>query len=285
MERSLDYKEYLFYRNLRRPIGGNNILKNEEEYNEYWKKIDWIQDWIKTENNHRIKKYHKTQKQKKYGRLIKALAFILIISIIGAIFNFSWNYYLYMIAPTVAGIWAIYHSVEDLKPPKKATIFDLLNNIKFSETTPLSLALIIEKYYRETEVAYANKFLLTGRHNIGFNWRGLDERALYMLMADALILDKCLKSMRHCKCNCSRCKAKEYRVYNDDDFYYYNRFYWRVIYRLPPADILLIYNGQVGRKNIQPLPENIEKRYWGSYGVNWKRELNRWELTKDFYYL
>lgn len=276
MERHLDYNEYCLYRNLKRPIGGNNILKNEEEYNEYWKKIDWIQDWIRAEDNNRKSVYDKALKKSK---ILNIISIILIVSTIPTVIVAYKSTMLFVIMELillVISFWLWWNGGEP-KSPRKATVKDLLKSVCFSETTPFSLALLIERHYEETGHHIGSHFRLSYSRHMGSDWNGLSEWATYILLADALILDDCLRSAKSCTKNCQRCKAKEYKDYESSNYFYYNRFHWRQIYIKPPTDILLIYNGEAVRKNAHPLPDHIEKRYWGCYGASWKQALNRSE--------
>ena len=269
MQRIWDYSEYHLYQKLRRPVGAKHILKNDEEYNEYWDKIDWIRDWIRAENINRDKVYkHKVLLSKVYNAISGVIIFVLtillyplirVLETCGVSLNYTMIITLCGIL-LIIGIWlgicGGWWNGEYPKEPREASVKDLLETINFRYGTPLVLALIIVKSFIEKDFTSGSNFRLCGSKRIDYSWHGLLESELYMLLADALILDECLSNQYKCKKPCVKCKAKEY---NDDDHYY---FHWRSIYKMSPIDILNTYNDEyLGRNgSLQPLPQYIEQR-------------------------
>lgn len=262
MERHLGHKEYSFYWRLRRPIGGHNILKNEEEYNEYWEKIDWIQ-YLICEIELRQKKKYKWERIKYHilntlGVCFVCFAFVSL-PLLSQIFRISQSIYIsVVIFFSVIGIHCFYASGfwngREPKPPKEATVADVLKLVNFKYGTPLVLALIIAKSIIEKDFARWD-FRLCGSKYIVRSWDGLLEPSLYMLLADALILDECLSNKYMCKKGCVRCKAK---IYNDDYDYSSHK---QSFYEMSPTDIIRIYEDEyLGRNGSpQPLPQYIEQ--------------------------
>lgn len=268
MQRTWDSYEYNLYQRLKRPIGGNQILKNEEEYNEYWGKIDWIRDWIKKEDVYQEKEYKLAVcKSKVYNTISILMLFVAITLPFPLTTILKECFHIYMstsllifivIVLFVVGVWFAAQggdwNGESLKKPRKATVEDLLESVYFRYGTPLVLALEMQKI--ATHRRYTDIRLCSNKHIYNNCWHGLLEPELYMLLADALILDECLSNQYKCKKQCVKCKAKEY---NDNCYYY---FHWRSIYKMSPTDIIRVYqNEYLGRNgSLQPLPQHIEQR-------------------------
>lgn len=264
MEPVLTYEEYHLYQKLRRPVGDNHILKNHEEYNEYWDKIDWIRDWIKKENVNREKEYKQAVcKSRIYNTISILMLFVAITlpfplnKILEECFHIYISTSLFVFSVVVLYVAGVWFSVQGggwnerlPKKPCKVSVFDLLNEVSFGNGTPLALALAIVKSFINKDFICRNFRLCGSKY-----WDGLQEPALYMLLADALILDECL-SKYSCEKECVKCKAKGY----NDGVYYHS--HWRNIYNMSPTDILRVYCdeylGYNGSK--QSLPKSIEDR-------------------------
>lgn len=176
-----------FYRYTSRNIGPNCIIKNQEEYDLYRTYIDIIRRKIKKRN---------VIKRMLYYTLIAIAAILFFVAPI-ILHSYYELPYMGLTSMAVGGIM-LYTSIS--KPLKAYTIYNLIGDIRFNSATVLSEACVLVKHWHDVGQNKIKPVVL-GRDNgfpehfmeeFGFEDLHQKELVVYALLADAMIVDRCL---------------------------------------------------------------------------------------------
>ena len=178
-----------FYRYTSRKVGPDCIIKNEEEYDLYRTYIDIIRRKIKKHNVIKRILYY----------TLSAVAIILFFVAPVILHSFYELTYTCVVSMAVGGIMI---RVLLERPLKTYTIYNLIGDIKFKNyyATVLSKACILVKHYHDVgqnmvkPVIFGEKYSFPEHlmDKLGFDDLHHKELFAYALLADAMIVDRCL---------------------------------------------------------------------------------------------